>query len=162
MIEVLEALLGGRRGSAARQIFRSINSTAGRIKVMRSLLQASPLNQSKGPIYDHFINEFQSLTTIRNNYAHGLWYTTMDGKVTLLADPDAPDNPEPFLAAYPHTFPQVQHNIGRVRELNQTILNELRIPAVRELQQPSPAMPSRPSSEGDLDSPSPHKADEVP
>jgi hypothetical protein len=146
MIEVLEALLGGHRGAAARQIFRSINSAAGRIKVMRSLLEASPLNQAKGPIYDQFIDEFQSLTTIRNNYAHGLWYTGDKGNV-LLANPDAPDNPVPFLTAYSVSFAQVQHNVSRVSALTEAILKELVIPAIYI--PPSHPTPSSPLSEDD-------------
>jgi hypothetical protein len=58
MIDVLTELLGGNSELPSRQIFRSIVSAQARIKVMRSLLQRTELNDKKDKIYDEVINEF--------------------------------------------------------------------------------------------------------
>jgi hypothetical protein len=67
-----------------RQIYRSIISPQSRIKVLRSLLQRTELNQRKDPIYDEVIDEFSSLNDQRNTYLHGLWHTHESGRVFFI------------------------------------------------------------------------------
>jgi hypothetical protein len=48
------------------------------------MLERGPLNQHMGEAFDKLIDDFNSLAKIRNNYAHGLWYTSKtDGKVYI-------------------------------------------------------------------------------
>jgi len=74
------------RGFAAgRQVFRPIGSNGGRVKVMSALLAFYPGNDLKrlNPRFREVITEFQSLTNLRNDYLHGLWWTKFDGNVYL-------------------------------------------------------------------------------
>jgi hypothetical protein len=47
MIWIFEDLLGAKLGAPSRQIFRSITAQQSRIKVMRAMLERSPINQNK-------------------------------------------------------------------------------------------------------------------
>ena len=73
MIAVLEDLLGGN--APARQVFFSIVNQKTRIDVMRSLLEHSSINKDKSIWYDLVIDEFKAVSVMRNEYAHGLWWT---------------------------------------------------------------------------------------
>jgi hypothetical protein len=84
MIGVFTELLGGDASLPTRQIYRSIISPQSRIKVLRSLLQRTELNQRKDPIYDEVIDEFSSLNDQRNTYLHGLWHTHESGRVFFI------------------------------------------------------------------------------
>jgi hypothetical protein len=84
MIDVLTELLGGDYGLPSRQIYRSIISPQARIKVLRSLLERTEMNQRKDKIYDEILNEFASLNNLRNTYLHGLWHTHEGGRVFFI------------------------------------------------------------------------------
>jgi hypothetical protein len=84
MIDVLTELLGGDYGLPSRQIYRSIISPQARIKVLRSLLQRTEMNQSKDKIYDEILDKFSSLNDLRNTYLHGLWHTHESGRVFFI------------------------------------------------------------------------------
>jgi hypothetical protein len=86
MIDVLTELLGGNAELPSRQIFRSIVAVQARIKVMRSLLQRTELNERKDQIYDEVINEFAALNDLRNTFLHGLWYTHQSGRVFFVEE----------------------------------------------------------------------------
>ncbi|MDN3572097.1 hypothetical protein [Methylobacterium longum] len=82
MIAVLEDLLGG--SAPARQIFFSIVNQQARVKVMRSLLEQSSINEDKSMWYDRILDEFSGISGSRNDYAHGLWWT-LDGKRAFIS-----------------------------------------------------------------------------
>jgi hypothetical protein len=84
MIDVLTELLGGDYELPARQIYRSIISPQARIKVLRSLLERTEMNQRKDKIYDEIISEFATLNNLRNTYLHGLWHTHESGRVFFI------------------------------------------------------------------------------
>jgi hypothetical protein len=84
MIAVLAELLGGDHRLPSRQIYRSIISPQARIKVLRSLLERTEMNQRKDGIYDEILNEFASLNNLRNTYLHGLWHTHESGRVFFI------------------------------------------------------------------------------
>lgn len=84
MIGVLGVLMGTEwHRSPARQVFRSIVNARDRINVMRSLLEDARINQDRGPEFDAVIDEFASLNSSRNRYAHGLFWVRNDGKIVL-------------------------------------------------------------------------------
>ena len=69
MIYLLDELINGIAREqygldlSARQIFRSITSQDGRVKLMRNLLETLPHNKSKSLRYDEMINEFASINS---------------------------------------------------------------------------------------------------
>lgn len=69
--------------AAAKQLFRSISSQQLRIKLMRNMLQKSPLNQNLDAQWDEVIGEFERLNIHRNNYVHSLWYTHQSKRVFI-------------------------------------------------------------------------------
>lgn len=84
MIFILRSLIGSHdQEIPSQQIFRAIVSQDGRIKMMRAILEQSPINRNKGAIYDAIIDEFESLNKARNNYVHGLWWTHESGRMFL-------------------------------------------------------------------------------
>ena len=72
----------------ARQMFRTIVSQQLRIKIMRSLLQKTPIHRGKGLFFDKMIKEFEALNKVRNGYAHGLWFTGSDRNLYLEEETD--------------------------------------------------------------------------
>jgi hypothetical protein len=95
MIEVMNLLvfvdfdiqrLAASRGNGflpGRQIFRSMRANGVRAKMMLNLLNQYPGNATKDELCDDIIKEFQRLVNLRNDYAHGLWWTKEDGRVFL-------------------------------------------------------------------------------
>ena len=84
MVGVFAELLGVYAHKVPmRQVFRSIRSQHTRITIMRNLLEETSLNAQKGIEYDEIIDEFASLNTARNRYAHGMWLTHESGAVFL-------------------------------------------------------------------------------
>lgn len=76
MIIVLRSLIGNHEQQIpSQQIFRAVVSQDARIKMMRAILEQSPINQKKGAIFDAMIDEFEALNKARNKYVHGLWWT---------------------------------------------------------------------------------------
>jgi hypothetical protein len=55
----------------ANVVFRSASIAHGRIMIMQRLLDESPPNKVRAPHTDARISEFDTLTTERNNCAHG-------------------------------------------------------------------------------------------
>jgi len=80
MARVLAALLGVADPNLAGYVMRSIRSPRGRIDMMRDLLEKAPRNQLMPDDYDKAIDEFQSLTSARNNFVHGEWHTHQSGE----------------------------------------------------------------------------------
>lgn len=66
-----------------RQIFRSIGANGVRVKLMRNLLGQFIGNIKKDALYDEVLAEFQSLVNLRNDYIHGMWWTSSDGRIFL-------------------------------------------------------------------------------
>jgi hypothetical protein len=118
MIDVLTELLGGNADLPSRQIFRSIVSAQGRIKVMRSLLQRTELNDNKDQIYDEVINEFAALNDLRNALLHGLWYTHESGSVYFVEE--SVDDLSVFHAREV-TAEEIETLINRMRELEDRV-----------------------------------------
>jgi hypothetical protein len=100
--------------SPARQIFRSVRSAEARIAILRSLLEESPRNQHRGAEFDEIIDEFASLTTERNNYVHGLWWTNEKTKAVRRADPNVTHEIGPTLTAKPVSLKQAIHVADRM------------------------------------------------
>jgi hypothetical protein len=89
MVVVFKDLIGTDDQSTARLIFRSIINQNIRITVMRSLLEKSPHHTEKGVFFDELLDEFGSLNSMRNKYAHGLWYTYQDtGRIFIEEETD--------------------------------------------------------------------------
>ena len=84
MASVLAVLLGSTDKVAASYVMRAIKSPSGRIDVMKELLECAPINEKLGPEYDAMIKEFRSISTERNIYAHGRWWTDIRSNKTLL------------------------------------------------------------------------------
>jgi hypothetical protein len=88
MTVVFHNLLGAKEHdpSTARLIFTSLVSQKIRIDVMRSLLEKSAKNQSRGEEYDEIIDEFSRLNKQRNEYIHGRWWTYENGDTYIQLD----------------------------------------------------------------------------
>lgn len=82
MIDFFSFLLGGT-GGAARPVLRSIVNQEARIKVMRGVLENTWDTVNHSEACDDLLDEFRKVTTLRNRYVHGLWFTHQDGKVYL-------------------------------------------------------------------------------
>jgi hypothetical protein len=63
-----------------------ILSNAARVRVMKALLEESPLNSEKGSFYDEILDEFLSLNSQRNAFVHGLWSTHDHTKRMFLSE----------------------------------------------------------------------------
>jgi hypothetical protein len=85
MIDLFHDLVGGQDELASRLIFKTLINPQARIKVLKRLLERSPLNKDKGAAYDEVIKQFSDLNDARNSYLHGLWQTFED-KRTFLAE----------------------------------------------------------------------------
>ena len=83
MTSVLAVLLGDSDHVAAGCVMRAIKSPKGRVDVMLDLLQLAPINAHLGDEYDQIIDEFRIISNQRNSYAHGRWWTKVDGEVML-------------------------------------------------------------------------------
>ncbi len=75
MVFVFRDLIAAPDHMTARLMFRSIINQSARISVMRTLLEKSPHHKDKTILFDELIDEFSALNSLRNKYAHGLWYT---------------------------------------------------------------------------------------
>ena len=85
------------------------------------------------------IDEFASLTTERNNYVHGLWFTNQDTGGVLRAEPSITHEMGPFTTAKPVSIKQPQHVLLRMEALVNAIV---RIWGAVTAQQASPPPPS--------------------
>ena len=84
-MSMLLAAIAGISESAGRNAFRSILNQHARITVMRNLLEKSHEAVSLGPEYDAFLDEFEKLNGLRNQYLHSVWLTDdRTGKVYLI------------------------------------------------------------------------------
>lgn len=72
--------------ATARLVFRTIVNQNARIDIMRSMLAEAPHNMSLDKWSDHAIDEFASLNSMRNKYAHGLWWTRKSDNVVFLEE----------------------------------------------------------------------------
>src|SRR3954454_5234019 len=74
--DVLNLLQSKANGfSSTQQIFRSIGTNNYRIRLMKTLLERYAGNVRKSKLYDDAISKFSAVGAIRNEYAHGLWWT---------------------------------------------------------------------------------------
>ena len=80
------ALLLGDKNAPAHQVLRALTSEDARVKVLRALLERSPINKDRGREFDEIIDLFVEIKKKRHNYAHGLWSTHESGR-TFLAEP---------------------------------------------------------------------------
>jgi len=90
MIYLLDELLTGQAKASyppelsARQVFRSITSQDGRIKLMKNLLETLQHNVHRCRRYDELIDEFAAVNSLRNKFVHGIWATdSATGEVRL-------------------------------------------------------------------------------
>lgn len=90
MASVLAVLLGVSDTIAASYIMRAIKSPAGRIDIMKELLEKAPINKQLGDEYDHIIKEFRTISAQRNLYVHGKWWTNDRTGETVLDETDDP------------------------------------------------------------------------
>ncbi|MDQ6701726.1 MAG: hypothetical protein M3Z96_00735 [Pseudomonadota bacterium] len=119
MIAILRILLGGERNAPAREIFNSLVSERVRYDLMKLLLEQTPINRNREPVYDEVLTEFWSLRGIRNDYVHGLWATHECGKVFL----SLKSTDDSFYLRQRHvSLNQMTHEAKRMRELTQKIL----------------------------------------
>lgn len=93
MASVLAVLLGARDDVAATYVLRAIKSPSGRIDVMKELLEKAPINKKLGDEYDEIIREFRAISTQRNLYAHGRWWTDIRKDEVLLDDTEDRHDP---------------------------------------------------------------------
>ena len=85
MIFILSSLIGNHEQEIpSQQIFRAIVSQDARIKMIRAILEKSPINRKKGAIFDAIIDEFEALNKARNKYVHGLWWTHVESQRVFL------------------------------------------------------------------------------
>lgn len=122
----------------ARLIFRSVNSTQARIAIMRALLEEAPANKDRSVAYDEIITEFESLTTERNNCAHGLWWTTDSGKVSR-SDPSHTNETISFALAHRVTVAQLKNIWNRMIKLRSKITNEFVAAQAQQKARPQPS-----------------------
>lgn len=90
MASVLAVLLGASDKIAASYVLKAIKSPTGRIDVMKELLEKAPINKKLGEEYDHIIREFRAISTQRNLYAHGKWWTDFRTNETILDETEDP------------------------------------------------------------------------
>ena len=89
MASVLAVLSGSKNKAAANFIVPSIVSPAATVKMLRQLLEKAEINIDRDESFDAIITEFEAISRIRNSYVHGKWWTSSDGKNTILdASPD--------------------------------------------------------------------------
>jgi hypothetical protein len=158
MLAVLRELLNvGPLGLPLRPLFRSIVNPQIRIKVLRSLLEDSPSNMSKGQEYDELIDEFAALSTIRNKFIHGLWSVHEDGRV-FLAEPTVEDTW--FLDSRPVRIEELKSAISRMDLLTKQIREVTGRDFVARMMaaaQPSPQTPPSPPDESAPPAPQDHQ-----
>lgn len=119
----MPTLLGTSQNFAsARLILRTVNSTQARIAIMRVLLEEAPVNKDKSASFDEIISEFESLTTERNNCAHGLWWTTDSGKVSR-SDPSYTNEALSFAVARRIPLKELEYIVARMEALFQKVMN---------------------------------------
>jgi hypothetical protein len=88
MIDFLAELMTGRPDRepdslyCATQIFRARINRNTSIEIMKVLLESTPVNSSKPPLFDEIIKDFCAMNKTRNKYIHGLWWTS-ENKVLL-------------------------------------------------------------------------------
>jgi hypothetical protein len=114
MIEIMALLLGDKR-APARQIFRPLVSEDARVKVMRALLERSPINREKGKEFDEIIDLFVEVKNKRNAYAHGLWQTHSSGRC-FLSEPSADEFPS-FLEQREIKTKELEYVLKRMSDL---------------------------------------------
>jgi hypothetical protein len=90
MASVLAVLLGASDKIAASYIMRAIKSPTGRIDIMKDLLEKAPINSELGDEYDQVIREFRTISSQRNEYAHGKWWTDFRSNEIVLDETDDP------------------------------------------------------------------------
>lgn len=122
MIDVLAVLLGEQGQAAAQETFRAINSSQARLKVMRTLLEGSPINSHRSAAYDEILDEFDALTKLRNQYVHGLWWT--EHLTARRSDPVPPHYGRPEHSR-PVTPEQMEAVLTRIARLDLKILAHL-------------------------------------
>jgi hypothetical protein len=80
-------------------VWKAILNPKAKADLMESLLEKSPANKALGAEFDAIISEFRSVSKIRNDYVHGLWWTS-DGDGSLwLAKPKDDDHGLTLFAA---------------------------------------------------------------
>ena len=82
MSEIMSELIGGY-DAPVRQIFYSITKQHDRIDIMRSLLEEAQVNQNRDATWDFIIDDFATISTSRNDYADGIWWTHETGRIFL-------------------------------------------------------------------------------
>lgn len=138
MIYLMGFLLGPDRTLPARLIYRTFSGPSYRIRLMQTLLQETVHNKEKGPEYDWMIEEFGKLSTLRNDYIHGLWWTHESGQTYLQAESDRDYS---FLKAELTTAMDLKRFSARIAYLQMrifdTLKGELRASPQSTLRQPS-------------------------
>jgi len=84
MIDLFQFLAGIEHPEDARIVFRSIAAQKSRIDIMGKALKRSPHNVHVPSDVDAALDEYQSISEVRNQYAHGLWWNSREAGKTYL------------------------------------------------------------------------------
>lgn len=144
MPQVLWRLMGTKHSDVAGYIYRTLRNPRIKYSILETLLEKSSVNAGHADEYDRILALYREVRGIRNNYAHGLWYTNEDGKV-FLAKSD--DDDLAFFEAKEEPITELGHAITQIRTLRNLIINTVSMtPAeLRLLSSPRPPGESSPS-----------------
>lgn len=128
---VLDRLLGVKN-RVAGHISRTILSPAARIDLMRALLERAPQNSGRPTYFDEIIAEFQAVTKLRNQYAHGKWETCDQTGDLYLVRP----NDDPYmlgtLVAEKFDLSEMQETKRRIFDLMMRVYREVGVEPEQE------------------------------
>lgn len=114
---------------------------------MKELLECAPINVQLGSEYDAMIAEFSKISSARNRYAHGRWWTNIKTSQTLLDETE--DLATVLRSTRPITAEQLTELDVRMLELHKQIAvgpeEELkRRQRASRQQRPAPRLSKRP------------------
>jgi hypothetical protein len=77
------AILARTDEASAGYILRSIRNPRAKIDLLSALLEKSPFNQDRSEKWDLIIREYGRVSSARNGYVHGEWWSADDGSTWI-------------------------------------------------------------------------------
>lgn len=123
MASVLASLMGASDKISSNFVLQSITSPVARVKVMERLLQDAHINEEKPGVYDDILVEFSAISSQRNRYVHGRWWTSTEtGEAVLDSTLDLND---PLRDARVVPLEEIESLSKRITDLQGAIGNHI-------------------------------------
>jgi hypothetical protein len=117
---VLEHLAQMAETRASGYIYRTLRNPSIRSDIMRKLLETAPFNKDTDERFDEILSEYDEVRRLRNQYAHGLWWTGEDGQTVCLSASDP--HGYSFLEARPIETSELEETLAKVRALTKKVV----------------------------------------